>query len=117
MGHIQPPTMAATGNTSENRIVNGTEKQSISRAIDMHFYLVRDRIQQNNFHIFWEEGNKNLADYVTKNNPIWNHRTMRPRYLKSTKNTYKMQKTGELLPEEGVTELPIPGEPGKRITP
>ena len=54
MGHQQPPTPVATYNTAENSIVNGTEKQKISRAIDMIFYWVRDRIRQNHFHIFWE---------------------------------------------------------------
>ena len=54
MGHLQPPTPMATDNTSANSIVNGTEKQKISRAIDMRFYWVRDRIRQNYFHIFWE---------------------------------------------------------------
>ena len=51
----------------------------------MIFHCVRDRIQQNRLHIFWEEGKKKLADYVTKHHPIWNHRTMRPRYANSTK--------------------------------
>ena len=42
-----------------------TERQKErSREIDMRFYSVRDRIWQNDFHIFWEEGKKNLADYV-----------------------------------------------------
>ena len=51
----------------------------------MIFYWIRDRIQQNHFHIFWEEGKKNLADYFTKYKPIWYHRTMTPRYAKATK--------------------------------
>ena len=28
---------------------------------------------------------ENMADYVTKHHPIWNQRTMQPRYLKPTK--------------------------------
>ena len=46
-------------------------KKKRSRAIDTIFYWVRDRIQQNNFHILREEGEKNLTDYVTKHHPIW----------------------------------------------
>ena len=65
MGHLKPPTPVATDNTVANSIVNGTEKQKTSRAIDMIFYWVRDRFRQNNFHILWEEGKKNLAEYVT----------------------------------------------------
>ena len=85
MGQLQPPTLVATNNTAANSIFNGTEKQKRYRAIDMRFYWVRGRIRQNNFHIFWEEGNKNLVSYVTKKHPIWHHRAMRPRYVKATK--------------------------------
>ena len=62
MYHPQPPTHVATDNTAANRIISGTEKQKISRAIDMKFYWVRYRIRQKHFYIFWEEGKENLAD-------------------------------------------------------
>ena len=58
MGHQQPPTLAATNNTAANSIVNRTKNQKRSRAKDMIFYWVRDRIRQNHFHIFSEEGKK-----------------------------------------------------------
>ena len=51
----------------------------------MSFYFFRDIIRQNHFHILWEEEKKNLAGYVTKHHPIWNHRKMRPRYVKAMK--------------------------------
>ena len=44
MGHSQPPTLVTTDNTAANSIVNETAKQKRSRAIDMRFYWVRDRI-------------------------------------------------------------------------
>ena len=81
-----PPT---TTNTCGN--IQYSDKQNLpwnskkKRAIDMIFYWVRYRIQQNHSHIFWGEGKENLADYVTKNHPIWHHRTTRPRYVKATK--------------------------------
>ena len=65
MGHQQPPTTVVTVNTSAKSIVNRTENQKRYRAIDIIFYWVRDRIRKKHFHIFWEEGKKNLADYVT----------------------------------------------------
>ena len=86
MGHSQPPTPEATENTAASSISNGTEKTG-SIEIDMRFYWIRDKIIQNNFHIFWEEGKKNLSDYVTKHHPILHHIMMRPRYLKATKIT------------------------------
>ena len=92
MGHQQPPTLVATDNTAENIIVKGTEKQKKYRAIDMRFYWVRDRIRKNHFHIFGREGKKNLSYYVTKHHPIWHHRYIRPRYVKSTKKDVENSK-------------------------
>ena len=99
MVYSQPPTPVATDNTEENSIMNGTGKQKRYRAIDIIFYWLRERIQQNYFRIFWEEGNKTPADCVTKHHLIWYHRTMQPRYLKPTKKTYKNKNTGELEPK------------------
>ena len=87
MVHLQPPTPVTMYNTAANSIVNGTAKQKISCEIDMRFYWVRDRIRQNHFHLFWDEGKKNLAEYFTKHHPIWYHKSMRPRYVKA-KNIY-----------------------------
>ena len=99
MGHSQPPAPVAMAmdKIAANSTMNGTVKQKISRSIDMRFYWVRDRIQQNDFHISWEEGRENLSDYVTKDHPILRHTTMRTRYFKSTKKDIensKDQRTG-----------------------
>ena len=51
MGHSRPPTSGATDNTAASRIVTRTAKQKISRAIDMRFYWICNRIQQNHFHV------------------------------------------------------------------
>ena len=56
MGHQQLPAPVATENTAAKIIVNVTAKQKRYRAINMIFYWVKDRIRQNNFRIFWEEG-------------------------------------------------------------
>ena len=82
-GHPQPPTVVATDNLATHSIVNDTTKQKISRAIDMRFYWVSDWVRQDNFHIFWEAGKKNLTGHFTKNHLFWHHRTMRPRILKA----------------------------------
>ena len=92
MVHLQTPKPVATDNIVAKRIVNGTAKQKMSRAIDMRFYWVRDIFREKHLHIFWEEGKKNLADYVTKNHPIWHHRAMRLRYVKGTKTYIEKSK-------------------------
>ena len=69
MKHPQPPTPVATDNSAACSIVNDTAKQKRSRAIDMRFYWVRDRVRQGHFHVFWESGKENMADYWTNHHP------------------------------------------------
>ena len=75
----------------------------------MRFYWVRDIIRERHFHIFWEEGKKNLADYVTKHHPIWNHRTMRPRYVKPTQKDLENSKYRQTGTRRGCAENTNPG--------
>ena len=51
MSHPQPPTLAAMDNLAANRIMNGTSKHKIYRAIDIICYWVWDQFRQNHFHI------------------------------------------------------------------
>ena len=53
MVHLQTPKPVATDNIVAKRIVNGTAKQKMSRAIDMRFYWVRDIFREKHLHIFW----------------------------------------------------------------
>ena len=91
IGHQQTPTPVTNDNTSANSIVKGTAKQKRFRAIDMIFYWVKDRILQNYFYVSWEEGKKNLADYVTKQHPIWNDRARITIYVKATKKIWRLE--------------------------
>ena len=81
LGHPQPPTPIQTDNSCAEGIVNDTVKQCRSKAIDMRFYWVRDRVRQNQFKIYWKRGQDNYADYYTKHHPPSHHQKMRPLYL------------------------------------
>ena len=81
MGHPQPPTPIQTDNACANGIVNDTVKQKRSRAMDMRFYWVRDRVRQGHFYVFWAPGNINIADYYTKHFAPSHHRSIRPSIL------------------------------------
>jgi hypothetical protein len=81
MGHPQPPTPIQVDNSCAAGIVNDTVKQRRSKAIDMRFYWLKDREQQNQFHIHWRKGSDNLADYFTKHHSPMHHRRMRAKYL------------------------------------
>jgi hypothetical protein len=81
LGHSQPATPIQTDNLCAEGIVNDTVKQKRSKAIDMRFYWIRDRVRQNQFKIFWKKGTDNLGDYFTKHHPASHHRAMRPIFL------------------------------------
>ena len=77
MGHPQPATPIQTDNACADGIANNTVKQKRSRAMDMRFYWVCDRVRQGHFYIFWAPGNINLADYYTKHFAPSHHRSVR----------------------------------------
>ena len=81
MGHTQPPTPVQVDNSTALGIVNGTIKQRKSKEMDMRFYWIRDRINQDQFNIHWKPGSTNMGDYFTKTFPPAHHTTLRPSYL------------------------------------
>ena len=81
MGHPQTATPIQTDNACAAGIANETVKQRRSKAMDMRFYWIRDRVRQGQFLIHWRKGTDNLADYFTKHHSPSHHRRMRQRYL------------------------------------
>ena len=81
LGHPQPPTPIQTDNSCAEGIANDTVKQRRSKAIDMRFYWVRDRVKQGQFYIYWKKGSDNWGDYFTKHHPASHHREVRPLFL------------------------------------
>ena len=83
LGHPQPRhgTPVFNDNSTATGILNSSLRQKLSKAFDMRFYWVRDRIEQKHFQLFWRKGSTNMADYFTKHHPPWYHRQMRHKYL------------------------------------
>ena len=82
LGHSQPATPVQTDNACAEGIANDTVKQRRSKAIDMRFYWVQDRVKQGQFYIYWRRGkDNNKADYFTKHHPTKHHREMRRLYI------------------------------------
>ena len=80
MGHKQPPTTIITDNATAADILNNNMKQLRSKAIDMRYYWVQDRIKQKQFNLIWKSGKNNLADYTKRHSPT-HHKNMRSTYL------------------------------------
>ena len=86
LGHTQPATPIVTDNSTASGIANDTVKQKRSKAMDMRFYWVRDRIRQGQFHIYWKKGMLNRADYFTKHHSPAHHKKLRMQYLHHGEN-------------------------------
>jgi hypothetical protein len=140
LGHPQPATPIQTDNNTAAGIANDTVKQKKSKAMDMRFYWLRDRVRQNQFHVFWKKGSLNKADYFTKHHPASHHQQIRSAYLHSptdpTKNYFECltdanDVSAHIVPAiespialstthttlvlgEGVLIPPEPGTPGTR---
>ena len=77
LGHPQPPTPIQTDNSTASGILNDTVKQKRSKAMDMRYYWLKDRVEQQQFNIYWAPGITNPADYFTKHHAPKHHMNMR----------------------------------------
>jgi hypothetical protein len=77
LGHIQPPTPLRTDNSTAFRILNETIKQKRSKAMDMRYHWLTDRVCQKQFDVYWRPGCENLGEYHTKHHSAQHHKDMR----------------------------------------
>ena len=49
--------------------------------MDLRFYWVNYRIEQEQFRVFWRPGPENLGDYHSKHHPPEHHIAVRSKYL------------------------------------
>jgi hypothetical protein len=81
MGHNQDATDLKTDNTTADGIIYSIFQQKRSKAMDMRFYWVKDRVEHKQFNIGWAPGDTDLGDYFTKHHSTAHHKRMRPYYL------------------------------------
>ena len=65
----QPPSHLYADNSAAVGIANDTVKLKRSKAIDMRYHWIRDRVRQGIFKVFWSASPDNIADYFTKLQP------------------------------------------------
>jgi hypothetical protein len=78
MGHKQDATDLTNDITTSDGIINNTVQQKRSKAMDMQFYWVKDRVEQKQFNFGWAPGDTNLGYYFTKHHSPAHHKCMRP---------------------------------------
>ncbi len=88
LGHAQGPTPIHFDNLCATGIINDTVTKRRSKAMDMRFYWLRDRVAQKQFYVFWRKGNSNLADYFTKHFPASHHQSVCATYVLNCMTTY-----------------------------
>jgi hypothetical protein len=81
MGPKQYATELKTENSTADGIINNTVQKKCSKAMDMIFYWVKDRVEQDQFNVGWAPGDTNMGDYFTKHHSQVHHKRMIPYYL------------------------------------
>jgi hypothetical protein len=56
LGDTQPPTPLRLDNSTAYGIVNETIKQKRSKAMDMRYHWLTDRVRQKQFDVYWRPG-------------------------------------------------------------
>ena len=100
MGYPQPATPIQADNSCAVGLANDTVKQKRSKAIDMRFYWVKDRVKQKQFLIYWRKGVDNDADYFTKHHPPSHHRKHRSRFLHTSIDSDETEGNVQIIIEQ-----------------
>ena len=88
MVHPQPPTPIQVDNATAVGISNKHIRQNISKAMDMRFHWIQDRILQRHFNVFWKPVPTNLVDYHSKHHPEAHHIQVRGTNLNEPSCSY-----------------------------
>jgi hypothetical protein len=83
LGHPQPPTTILVDNTCAIGLANDTIKTARTKAIDVRFHWLRDRVRQEQFRVVWVPSGANLADFFTKALPVHEHTVRRTQFSHS----------------------------------
>ena len=67
LGHKHPPTPIQTDNSTVEGVINNRIQPKQTKAMDMRFHWLRDRMLRKYFCFYWRPGIFNYADYLKKN--------------------------------------------------
>jgi hypothetical protein len=115
MGHNQYATDLTTDNTTTDGIINNTVQQTQSKAMDMRFYWIKDRVEQKQFNVGWAPGNTNVGDYFTKHHSPAHHKLMRP-YYRHGKQSPMIRHDTRLAILRGCVDIPPSSQPDRALS-
>jgi hypothetical protein len=96
--HIQPATPLRTDNSTAFGILSETINQKRSKAMDMRYLWLTDRVRQKQFDVYWRPGREHLGDYHTKHHSARHHKDMRGLILHQANSLQVLQGCVKLLP-------------------
>ena len=99
MGHPQPRTPLQTDNLTAEGVINSRIRPKRTKAMDMRFEWLLDRVQQGQFRIYWKPGKTNLADYFTKHHPPAHHCNVRGEFLMRVAELQQLHKENTIVSE------------------
>jgi hypothetical protein len=97
-GHIQPPTLFRTDKSTAFGILNETIKHKSSKAMDMRYHWLTDRVHQQKIDIYWRPGRENIDHYHTKHHSAQHHKDMRGLILHQANSLQVLRGCVKLLP-------------------
>ncbi len=83
IGYPQTATHITSDNSCAVGVANRTVTQRRSKAIDMRYHWIRDRVEQGHFIVSWQPGKDNHADYFTKAHPVHHYKAVRHHYVQN----------------------------------
>jgi hypothetical protein len=81
LGHPQPPTPIHIDNTTTVGIVNNTIKRQRSCAMEMRYFWLLVGEAQQLFQFYYQPGQENLGDYISKHHTADIHQHICPYYV------------------------------------
>jgi hypothetical protein len=81
LGYPQLATPIIADNTTACGIATRSNRQRRSKAVDMRYHWIRDRVDQGQYSIHWRPGTENRADFFTKTLPASTFSSQRHHYV------------------------------------
>ena len=88
LNHQQPAsgTRISTDSSTAKDFLAANLQQKLSKAFDMRYWWIKDRIKQHKFELVWEPVKENRADYFTKHFLPKHHLIQRQIFLQQAKS-------------------------------
>ncbi len=81
LGHSQPPMPIQIDNSTALGVVTNNILPRCTKAMDMRYWWLRDRNNQEQFRYYWRPGPTNRSDYFTKHHCATHHQEKGDKYL------------------------------------